>query len=77
MTRAGKQGPALQHFGKDTRGAPDIDLTRIRLPGEHDLRRPVVPRCDVAGHLWFLQSGKAEVTDFQVAVLVYEDVAGF
>lgn len=75
MARAREQRSALQHFSKNACRAPDIHLARVRLPGEHDLRRAIVPRRDVAGHLRFLQTGQAEIADFEVAVLVDENVA--
>ena len=68
---------ALEHLGKDTAGAPDIDLDVILLPGEHDLGCPIVPRRDVASHLRILNAGEAKVANLQVAVLVDQDVAGF
>ena len=67
---------ALQHLRENTTRAPDINLHIILLPCKHDLRRSVVSRRYISGHLRILQTGKAEVADFEIAVLVYEDVAG-
>jgi hypothetical protein len=66
---------ALQHLREDTTRTPDINLHIILLPCKHDLRRPVVSRRDISGHLGILQTGEAEVADLEIAVLVYEDVA--
>lgn len=74
---AREQRLPLQHLRKDTSRAPDIDRDVILLPGEHDLRRAVVPCRDVARHLRVLYSGKAKVTNFQITILVHEDVARF
>ncbi len=65
---------ALQHLSKDTSGGPDVDLHIVLLPGEHNLRRSVVPRRNITGHLWVLDTRKTEIADFQIAVLVDEDV---
>ena len=74
---SGKEGPCQVHLCKDTSCAPDIDLVAVLLPCQHDLRRSVPPRYDVAGHVVLLLPREPEVDDFQVAILVYEDVARF
>lgn len=73
---AGEERLALDHLGEDAARGPDVDLDVVLLPGEHDLGRAVVPGGHVAGHLRVLDTGEAEVADFQVTVLVDEDVAG-
>jgi hypothetical protein len=73
---AWEQWLAFEHLGKDAAGAPDVHLDVVLLPCEHDLRRPIVSRRDVAGHLGILYARQAEVTDLEVAILVYEDVGG-
>lgn len=74
---AGEQRLALQHLRKDAARAPDINLDVVFLPCEHDLRSSVVPRRHVSGHLGVLDTREAEIADLEVAVLVYEDIAGF
>ena len=74
MVFSWKEGFALQHLGKDAACAPYIDLDVVLLPCEHDLGSTVVSRRDIASHLRVLDAGKTEVTDFQVAVLVDQDV---
>lgn len=74
---AREQRFSFQHLREDTSRTPDIDRDVILLPSEHDLRRTVIPCRDVARHLRVLYSGKAKVADFQVAVLVDENVARF
>lgn len=66
-----------EHLAEDAPGTPDIDFLVVPPPGEHDLRGAVVPGGDVAGHLVLADAGKTEVADFQVAVLVDQDVARF
>lgn len=73
---AREQRLALEHFCEDAAGAPDINLNVVLLPREHDLGGTVVPRGNVSGHLGVLDTGKAEVADLQIAILVDEDVAG-
>ena len=67
---------ALQHLCENTARAPDIYLHIILLPCKHDLRRSVVSCRHISGHLGILQTGKAEVADLEIAVLVYENVTG-
>ena len=76
MVLAGEQWLALEHLCKNTAGTPDVHLYIIFLPREHDLRRSVVSGGDVASHLGILYTGKTEVADLEIAVLVDEDVAG-
>ena len=76
MVLAWEQWLALQHLSEYTSCTPDVHFHVIFLPCEHDLRRSVVPRRYVAGHLWVLYTSKTEVTNLQVAVFVHQDVAG-
>jgi len=76
MVLSWKKWLALQHLGEDTTGTPDINLHIILLPCKHDFRRSVISRRDISGHLGILQTGKTEVADLEIAVLVYEDIAG-
>lgn len=71
---AWEQRLALQHFCEDATSTPDIHLHVVLLPREHDLGRSVVSSGDVASHLRILDTGETEVADFQVTVLVHEDV---
>ena len=72
---AGEEGLALEHLGKDTAGAPNVDLNIVLLPGKHDLRRTVVSRRHISCHLRILDSRQAEIADLQIAVLINQDVA--
>lgn len=65
------------HLGEDTSRAPDVDFLVVPSPGEHDLGCAVVSRRNIACHLRFLHAGQAKVADFEIAVLVDEDVAWF
>lgn len=67
---------ALEHFREDATCTPDINLNIVFLPCEHNLRCAVVAGGNVSGHLRVLYTGQAEITDLQIAVFVYEDVAG-
>lgn len=71
-----EQRLSLQHLGKDTPSTPDIDFHVIFLPGEHNFRRTIIPCRDISGHLRILDSSKAEIANFQVAIFVDQDVAG-
>ena len=75
MILPGEQGLALQHLGENTSRAPDINLDIILLPCEHNLWGPVVSRRDITSHLWVLDTCQAKVADFQITVLVHENVA--
>ena len=56
---------ALKHFGKDASRAPDIDGDVVLLPCEHDLRRSIVPRRDITGHLRILNARKTKIADLK------------
>lgn len=80
MTRtvlAREQRFPFQHLCENTPRTPDIYRDVVLLPGEHDLRRAVVPRRDVTRHLRVLYSGKTEIANLQITVLVHENVARF
>ena len=72
-----EQRLALQHLCEDAPRTPDIDFHVVLLPCEHDLRRSIVSRRDVSGHLRILDACETEIADLQVAVLINENVAGF
>lgn len=74
MVFAREQRLALQHLRKNTPCTPDIHFHIVLLPCEHDLGRPVVSRGDIACHLGILYTRQAEVADFEIAILVYENV---
>lgn len=63
MIFALKQRLAKHHFGEDACNTPDVNLFIVSLPGEHDLRRSVESRGNVAGHLGLLDTSQAEVAD--------------
>ena len=71
-----EQWLALQHLCEDASCTPDINLHVVLLPCEHNLRRSVVSRGDISGHLGILDTRESEIANLQVAVLVYENVAG-
>lgn len=77
MILAREEWLSFQHLCENTPGTPNVHLNVIFLPCEHDFGRAIVSRGDVAGHLWILYPGKAKVANFQIAVLVDEDIAGF
>jgi hypothetical protein len=77
MVLAGEQRLALQHLSEDAASTPDIHFHIILLPCEHDFRRSVVSRGDIAGHLRVLYTCQAEIADLEVAIFVHEDVGGF
>jgi len=74
---AGEERLALQHLGEDATSTPDVHLDIVFLPREHDLGRPVVSRRDISCHLWVLDARQTKIADLEIAVFVYEDVAGF
>lgn len=74
---SGEQGLSLQHLREDASRTPNVHLHVVLLPCKHDLGGAIVPRRYITGHLWVLDTGKAKVADFQIAVFVDEDVAGF
>lgn len=67
----------FQHLRKDATRTPDINFNIVFLPREHDLRRSVVACRDITSHLRVLDTGQAEITDFQIAILIDKDIAGF
>ena len=71
-----EQWLALQHLREDAARTPDINLHIVLLPCEHNLWRSVVSRGDISGHLGILNTRETEIADLQVAILVYENVAG-
>ena len=77
MILAWKEWLALQHFRKNASRAPNVHLDIIFLPRKHDFRRSIVPRRYITSHLRVLYPGQTKITDFQVAVLVDEDIARF
>jgi hypothetical protein len=72
---AGEQRLALQHLRENAACAPDVDLDIVFLPREHDLRRSVVTCRDITRHLGVLYTGKSEVADLEIAILVDQNVA--
>lgn len=74
VVTAGEKRLALDHLGQNAPDGPEVHLGVVLLPRQHDLRRSVVPRGHVAGHLGVLDSGQAEVADLEVTVLVDQDV---
>ena len=77
MILAREKRLSLQHLCEDAPSTPNVDLNVIFLPREHDFGCAIVSRRDVAGHLRILYPGKAKVTNLQIAVLIYKDIAGF
>lgn len=71
---AGEKRFSFQHLGEDAACAPDIDLNIVLLPGKHDFGGSVVSCRDVSGHLRILDSSQAEIADFEIAVLIDENV---
>lgn len=71
---AGEEGSALEHLGENTASRPDVDSNIVLLPGEHDLRGTIVTSGDVSGHLGVLDTSQAKVTDFEITVLIDENV---
>ena len=74
---AGEEWLALEHLSKDAASTPDIHLDIVFLPGEHDFGSSVVSSRNVARHLGVLDPCQAEVADFQIAILVDQDVTRF
>lgn len=75
MVLAGEKRLSLKHFGENAAGAPDIDLHVVFLPGEHNLRCTVVSSRDITGHLGVLNACQTEVADFEIAILINQNVA--
>lgn len=67
---------SLDHFCENAACRPDVDLDVVVLPGKHNFRRTIVSRGDVTRHLRVLDPGQPEIADFEIAVLVNENVAG-
>jgi hypothetical protein len=68
---------SLKHLCENAACAPDVHLDIILLPREHDFRRTVVSCGDIASHLGILNTGKTEIANLEIAVLVNKDIAGF
>ena len=77
MVFTGEQRLAVQHLCENTARTPDVDLNVVLLPCEHDLGRAVVSGRDVAGHLRVLDAGQTKIADFEIAVFVDQNIAGF
>lgn len=75
MILPGEQRFPFQHLRENTASAPDVHLHVILLPRKHDLGRPVIPRRNIASHLRVLDTSQAKVTDFEIAILIDQDVA--
>lgn len=73
---AGEQGLSLEHLSKDTASRPDIDLNVVLLPSEHNLGSSVVSRGNVASHLGILYSRESKIANFEIAILVHQDIRG-
>lgn len=65
------------HLRQNTSDAPDIYSIGVFLPSQYDLWSSIVSCGDIASHLLVLFSSQPKVTDFQVAVVVEQDVARF
>lgn len=75
MIFARKQGFPLEHLGKYASCAPDVDLYVVLLPCEHNLRRAVVSSRHVSRHLGVLDSSQTKIANFQVTVLIDQNIA--
>jgi hypothetical protein len=73
---SGEQWLSFKHFRENTSCTPNVYLNIVLLPREHNLGCSVVSCGDVTGHLGVLYTGETEVANLEIAVLVYEDVAG-
>lgn len=71
-----EQRLALKHLSKDASSTPDINLNIILLPCKHNLRCSVISGGDITSHLGILNTGKTEIANLEIAVLVDKDVAG-
>lgn len=71
---ARKERFALEHFGEDASCAPYIDFDIVLLPREHDFGCSIVSRRDITSHLRILNTRKAKVADFEVAILVDQNI---
>lgn len=63
------------HLGQNTPDTPHVNTVSVFLPCQHDFRRAIIPSRDIAGHLGVLFSGQAKVTNFQVAVIINQNVS--
>jgi hypothetical protein len=77
MGMSREKRPPQHHFRKDTTSTPDIDLSIISLPGEHDFGCSVVSGADVAGHLRPFKTSLTKITEFEITVLVDQNIALF
>lgn len=77
MIFTGEKRLAVEHLCENTAGAPDVDLDVVFLPCEHDLGGAIVSGRDVAGHLRVLDPGQTKIANFEIAVFVNQDIAGF
>ena len=76
MIFAGEEWLAFQHLRENAARAPNVHLDVVFLPCKHDLWSAIVSSGNVAGHLRILDSSKAKVANFEVAVFVDQDIAG-
>lgn len=76
MVLSGEEGLALEHLSENTSRTPDVNLDVVFLPCEHNLGSSVISGGDVSRHLGVLYTGETEIADFEIAVLIHEDVAG-
>mmetsp|Transcript_7259 Transcript_7259/g.24722 ORF Transcript_7259/g.24722 Transcript_7259/m.24722 type:complete len:287 (-) Transcript_7259:286-1146(-) len=72
---------AAEELGEDAAHAPHVDGLIVRIVLHQELRRPVPPGDHVLGQLVLLRvvvhpAREAKVADFEVAVLIDEQVAG-
>lgn len=72
-----KQRFPFKHLRKNAPCTPDIHFHIIFLPREHDFGSAVISCRHVACHLRVLNTGQTEIADFQITVLIYQDIAGF
>lgn len=66
----GEQWFPFKHLCKDATCTPDIYSDIIFLPGQHDLRRSVIPCRNISCHLGILDSSQAEITDLKMTLLL-------
>lgn len=76
-----EEDAAAQQLGEDAAHRPDVDGRAIVAAAHQHLRRPVVLRHHLLGHVTrrvgLLNPGQAEVADLQQAVAVDQQVARF
>ena len=68
---------SFQHLCKYAPSTPNINLDVVLLPREHDFGSSVISRRNIAGHLGVLDTSETEIADFEIAVLVDQDIAVF